>query len=73
MIYGGYPEVTHYDSWEEKQTYLREIVNTYLLKDILVFYGIKNADIIYDLLRLIAFQVGKASFVARIVQPIKLI
>lgn len=59
LIYGGYPEVTHYDSWEEKQTYLREIVNSYLLKDILVFDGIKNADKIYDLLRLIAFQVGK--------------
>jgi len=59
LIYGGYPEVTHYDSWGEKQTYLREIVNSYLLKDILVFDGIKNADKIYDLLRLIAFQVGK--------------
>ncbi len=59
LLYGGYPEVTHYDSWEEKQTYLREIVNSYLLKDILVFDGIKNADKIYDLLRLIAFQVGK--------------
>ncbi len=59
LVYGGYPELTHYESWEEKKDYLKEIVNAYLLKDILIFEGIKNADKIYDLLRLIAFQIGK--------------
>lgn len=59
LLYGGYPELTHYESWDEKKEYLKEIVNAYLLKDILIFEGIKNADKIYDLLRLIAFQIGK--------------
>ncbi|AMA50544.1 MULTISPECIES: ATP-binding protein [Flavobacterium] len=59
LIYGGYPELTHYESWYDKQKYLREIINSYLLKDILVFDGIKNSNKIYDLLRLIAFQIGK--------------
>jgi predicted AAA+ superfamily ATPase len=59
LLYGGYPELTHYESWEEKKDYFKEIVNAYLLKDILIFEGIKNADKIYDLLRLIAFQIGK--------------
>ncbi len=59
LIFGGYPELTHYQSWEEKQTYLREIVSSYLLKDILVFDGIKNSNKIYGLLRLIALQIGK--------------
>lgn len=59
LLYGGYPELTHYESWDEKKEYLKEIVNSYLLKDILVFDGIKNSDKIYDLLRLIAFQIGK--------------
>jgi predicted AAA+ superfamily ATPase len=59
LLYGGYPELTHHESWEEKKEYLREIINSYLLKDILVFDGIKNSDKIYDLLRLIAFQLGK--------------
>lgn len=59
LIYGGYPELTHYDSWYEKKDYLKEIVNSYLLKDILMFDGIKNSDKIYDLLRLVAFQIGK--------------
>jgi predicted AAA+ superfamily ATPase len=58
LLYGGYPELTHYESWDEKKEYLKEIVNSYLLKDILVFDGIKNSDKIYDLLRLIAFQIG---------------
>ena len=58
LLFGGYPELTQYDSWNEKIVYLKEIINSYLLKDILVFDGIKNADKIYDLLRLIAFQVG---------------
>ena len=59
LIYDGYPELTHHKSWYEKKDYLKEIVNSYLLKDILIFDGIKNSDKIYDLLRLIAFQVGK--------------
>lgn len=59
LLFGGYPELEQYESWEEKKDYLYEIVNSYLLKDILVFEGIKNSDKIYDLLRLIAFQTGK--------------
>ena len=59
LIFGGYPELTQYSSWEEKQNYLREIVSSYLLKDILIFDGIKNSNKIYDLLRLIALQIGK--------------
>lgn len=59
MLFGGYPELVHYEDWEEKKEYLYEIINSYLLKDILVFEGIKQADKIYNLLRLIAYQVGK--------------
>ena len=59
LIFGGYPELEQYEDWEEKKDYLYEIINSYLLKDILVFEGIKNSDKIYDLLRLIAFQTGK--------------
>src|SRR5690606_33286302 len=39
--------------------YLFEIINSYLLKDILIYEGIKNSAKIYDLLKMIAFQVGK--------------
>jgi hypothetical protein len=59
LLFGGYPELEQYEDWEEKSEYLFEIINSYLLKDILVFDGIKNSDKIFALLRLIAFQVGK--------------
>lgn len=59
LLFGSYPELIQYPDWEEKKEYLYEIINSYLLKDILVFEGIKHADKIYDLLRLIAYQLGK--------------
>jgi predicted AAA+ superfamily ATPase len=59
LLFGSYPELEQYSDWEEKQDYLFEIVNAYLLKDILIYDGIKNSHKVYDLLRLIAFQVGK--------------
>lgn len=63
LIYGSYPELIHLTNDEEKTQYLQEIVNSYLLKDILMYESIKNSSKIYSLLRLIAFQVGnKVSF-----------
>lgn len=59
LLFGSYPELEQYNNWNDKQDYLYEIINSYLLKDILIFEGIKNSEKIYDLLRLIAFQVGK--------------
>nr|WP_315231493.1 AAA family ATPase [uncultured Flavobacterium sp.] len=59
LLFGSYPELIQYSDWEDKKEYLYEIINSYLLKDILVFEGIKHADKIYDLLRLIAYQLGK--------------
>jgi len=58
LIYGNYPELLQMNTNEEKHLYLRELLNSYLLKDILTFETIQNSDKIIDLLRLIAFQVG---------------
>ncbi len=59
LIYGSYPELLICHTIEEKADYLEHIVNSYLLKDILAYDGIKKANKILDLLRLIAFQIGK--------------
>lgn len=59
LIYGCYPELVHLPSNQEKADYLNEMVDAYLLKDILEFDGIRNAAKMLDLLRLIAFQMGK--------------
>ncbi len=58
LIYGGYPELEHLDSREEKASYLKEQVNSYLLKDILAFEGVRKRNKIVSLLRMLAFRVG---------------
>ncbi len=59
LIYGNYPELIHLPGRQEKTSYLKELASSYLLKDILTFEGIKKADKILNLLKLIAFQIGK--------------
>jgi uncharacterized protein len=59
LIYGSYPEVYTSITDETKALYLRNLVTDYLLKDILNFDGIRNSAKIFDLLKLIAFQIGK--------------
>jgi uncharacterized protein len=58
LIYGSYPELLNLASNEQKEKYLKEQVNSYLLKDILAFEGIRKQAKIVSLLRLIAFRVG---------------
>uniref|UniRef100_UPI0037523269 ATP-binding protein n=1 Tax=Flavobacterium sp. TaxID=239 RepID=UPI0037523269 len=59
LLFGSYPELEQYPDWNDKISYLKEIINSYLLKDILIFEGIKQSSKILDLLKLIAFQVGQ--------------
>jgi len=58
LVLGSYPELFHIASWEEKIKYLRELVNAYLLKDILAFEGIRKRDLVLNLLRKLAFRSG---------------
>jgi predicted AAA+ superfamily ATPase len=58
LVYGGYPQLRHLKSLDEKKAYLNNMLNSYLLKDILVYENVKNASKIYNLLKLIAFQIG---------------
>ncbi|MCL2417394.1 MAG: ATP-binding protein [Bacteroidales bacterium] len=58
LIYGSYPDVVLMNSNEERKEYLKNIVNSYLLKDILMVDGLKNASKMSELLQLIALQIG---------------
>ncbi len=71
LIFGSYPELEKINSWDEKMNYLEGIVNSYLLKDILAYEGIKKSDKILDLLRLIAFQIGKEISVDELAKSLK--
>jgi predicted AAA+ superfamily ATPase len=58
LIYGSYPDVVLMNSNEERKEYLKNIVDAYLLKDILSIDGIKNTSKMKELLQLIALQAG---------------
>ena len=58
LIFGSYPEVSQLVNRDEKISYLKEIVNTHLLRDILAFEGIKKRDKIIALLQIVAFRTG---------------
>jgi len=59
LIYGSYPEVYTTDGYDLKRRYLNELTNSYLLKDIINYSGIRNSRKILDLLKLIAWQIGQ--------------
>ncbi len=56
LIYGYYPEVV--TSQGEEQNVLKELVNSYLYKDILTFDGIHKSDKIVSLIKALALQIG---------------
>lgn len=59
LIYGSYPELLLIEDIRAKQEYLRELVSSYLFKDILAFEGIQKSKKMTDLLILLAFRTGK--------------
>jgi uncharacterized protein len=58
LIYGSYPAVITAKTREEKLQLLNEITGSYLFKDILAFERIRSPQLLLDLLRLLAFQIG---------------
>jgi uncharacterized protein len=58
LLYGSYPEVITATSRNDKIEYLNEITGSYLLKDILELEQVKGAKVLFDLLRLLAHQIG---------------
>ena len=59
LVYGSYPEVVLMESSEDREIYLKELIGSYLFKDILQLEGIRHADKLLRLVQLLAFQVGK--------------
>jgi len=58
LIYGMYPEALTAKNKIEKVRYINELRNSYLLKDILELENIRNSDKLFDLLRMLAYQIG---------------
>lgn len=59
LLYGAYPEVVLLASKEGREEYLRELIASYLFKDVLQLEGVRHADKVTRVLQLLAFQIGK--------------
>ena len=59
LIYGSYPEVILMKDDRKRAHYLREIIGSYLYKDILELEGVRHSDKLIKLLQLLAFQMGR--------------
>ncbi len=58
LLYGSYPDSLNAVTPQDKIVYLTELVDSYLLKDILALDNIKSPKSLRDLLKLLALQVG---------------
>ena len=58
LLYGSFPEVITLSDNLRRREYLLDLVNSYLLKDLLVLEGLRNSNKLRDLLILLAYQVG---------------
>jgi len=58
LVFGSYPEVFQAKTLSEKRRQLEAIRDGYLLRDILELDNIKDSLFVFNILRLIAFQIG---------------
>lgn len=58
LRFGMYPKIASYDSYEDKENYLYDLINNYLYRDILIFEQVKKPKKVIDLLSLLALQIG---------------
>lgn len=59
LIYGSYPEIVTMRDNFRREAYLRELVGSYLFKDILELEALRYSQKLVRLLQLLAFQIGK--------------
>lgn len=59
LLYGSYPEIVLTEDIQRRELLLRELVSSYLFKDIFQLEGIRKPDKITRLVQLLALQIGK--------------
>ena len=58
LRFGMYPEILKASSEDDKKRRLKELTSSYLFKDIFEFQHIKNPQVLHDLLKALALQIG---------------
>lgn len=59
LIFGGYPRVVCTPTRQEKISILMELVDSYLLRDVLALEKVRKSDVLLNLVKLLAFQIGQ--------------
>lgn len=59
LIFGSYPVVVLEKDEEKNKRYLKEIISSYLFKDILELEGVRHSGKLIKILQLLAYQIGK--------------
>jgi len=70
LRFGMYPKVHTLPGFSEKEAYLYEYISNYLSKDILAFGDIRKPKKVFDLLTLLALQVGSEVSVAELARTL---
>ncbi len=58
LVYGMYPDVITAEDDQTRADFLRELVDSYLLRDILTYQEVKGSRVLLQLLVLLAYQIG---------------
>ena len=71
LIYGSYPEVLLEPDKKQKAKILTELVSSYLFKDVLALEKIKSPNLLLDIVKCLAFQVGNEVSLNEIARTVK--
>ena len=72
LRFGLYPEIVTTKNKKEKMEILQELVDSYLLKDILSLEKIKGSRQLLDILKLLAFQIGNEVSLSELASQVRL-
>ncbi len=72
LTIGTYPKLFNLETRKEKISHLHELSSSYLYRDILQLANIKHSNRIYDLLKLLSFQIGNLVSINELARNLKL-
>lgn len=71
LIYGSYPEVLLENDKDKKVKILNELASSYLFKDVLALDKIKSPNLLLDIVKCLAFQIGHEVSLNEIAKTVK--
>lgn len=72
LIFGGFPAIVKEDDEKIKKELLKNLVRTYLEKDVFFFFGIKHLEKFKNLLTYLASSLGSLLNISNLIQDLKI-